>query len=258
MRLPGRRSGTLTDWPGGQTHDEVVCPAARFRSAAGAALLVRARREPPSSYPTTQGWAVDVNNTTMPRALRHLRGLRDPRATSCTATARSISQRRHGGAADNGCGRNKKVLGGGVRRTRPTSASASSRLYPLPEGLGELGSGHVAGRDDQPAPRGPLASTSSSSAGRSSTPDQGGQGTRPSTVPDARTGQHLLPDGDATARRGSSDDARRNVGVTLNSTFPWPRGWSGIENNTSDSRRGFQRLRRVRGNGSKPLTSSCP
>ena len=24
-----------------------------------------------------------------------------------------------------------------------------------------------------------------------------------------------------------------DVGVTLNSTFPWPTGWSGIENNTS-------------------------
>jgi hypothetical protein len=40
------------------------------------------------------------------------------------------------------------------------------------------------------------------------------------------------PDGTVPLSGGVQADSL-HLGVTLNSSFPWPTGWSGVENNTS-------------------------
>jgi hypothetical protein len=227
-------SGTLTDWAGGQTHDEVVCPAGKLPVGGGAQLYSSALGENlASSYPTTQGWAVDVNNTTTADGLYDVYAVcANPEGYFVYGYGPFISHAGHGGAADDGCGRNKKVLGGGVR-THTTDTSVSiQQNFPLPEGLANWAPGYWQVEMTNPTSQ-DLSFDEFVICGKIKHSYQVVKGT--TSVDRAGTREQVntyCPTG-TRPLGGGVQTITGETGVTLNSTFPWPTGWSGIENNTS-------------------------
>jgi hypothetical protein len=227
-------SGTVTDWAGGQTHDEIVCPAGKVPLGGGAQLYSSSLGENlASSYPTTQGWAVDVNNATTADGLYDIYAVcaNPPENYFVYGYGPFPSHAWHGGAADDGCGRNMKVLGGGIR-THTTDTSVNIQQdYPLPEGLGGWAPGYWQVEMTNPTARdlnfdeyvicGKIKHTYQVVKGTTSV-DRAG--TREQVNTYCPTGTRPLGGGVQTMTA--------DTGVTLNSTFPWPTGWSGIENNT--------------------------
>src|SRR4051812_20355106 len=227
-------TGTLTDWAGGQTHDEVVCPAGKLPVGGGAQLFSSALGENlASSYPTTQGWAVDVNNTTMADGLYDIYAVcANPEGYFMYGYGTFLSHAGHGGAADDGCGYGKKVLGGGVR-TRATDIDVNIQQdFPLPENLANWAPGMWQVEMTNPTSR-DLAFDEFVICGKIKRTYQVVKGT--TSVDRAGTREQVnvyCPTG--TRPLGGGVQATSiDSGVTLNSTFPWPTGWSGIENNTS-------------------------
>ena len=225
-------SGTLTDWAGGQTHDEVVCPGGKVPVGGGAQLYSSSLGENlASSYPTSQGWAVDVNNTTTADGLYDIYAVcANPEGYYVYGYGPFPSWAGHGGAADDGCGKNKKVLGGGVRTHTADTSVSIQQTYPLPEGLENWAPGFWQVEMTNPTTRdlnfdefvicGKIKHTYQVVKGTTSVD---AAGTREQVNAYCPTGTRPLGGG-VQAMTG-------DVAVTLNSTFPWPTGWSGIENN---------------------------
>ncbi len=227
-------SGTLTDWAGIQTHDEIVCPTGKVPIGGGAQLFSSALGENlASSYPTTQGWAVDVNNATTTDGLYDLYAVcANPQGYFVYGYGPFISHAGHGGAADDGCGRNMKVLGGGSR-THTTDVNVSlQQSYPLPEGLANWAPGLWQIEMTNPTAQ-DLSFDEFVICGKIKHTYQVVQGT--SSVDRAGTREQInvyCPTG-TRPLGGGVQASSIDTGVTINSSFPWPTGWSGIENNTS-------------------------
>jgi hypothetical protein len=228
-------SGTLTDWAGGQTHDEVVCPGGKVPVGGGAQLYSSALGENlASSYPTTQGWAVDVNNTTNADGLYDIYAVcaNPPENYYVYSYGPFPSWAGHGGAADDGCGKYMKVLGGGIRSNTTDASVSIQQTFPLPEGLGNWAPGYWQVEMTNPTSRdlnfdefvicGKIKRTYQVVKGTTSV-DRAG--TREQVNTYCPTGTRPLG--------GGVQAITGEVAITLNSTFPWPTGWSGIENNTS-------------------------
>jgi hypothetical protein len=226
-------TGTLTDWAGGQTHDEVVCPAGKLPIGGGAELFSSSLGENlASSYPTTQGWAVDVNNATTTDGLYDLYAVcANPQGYFVYGYGPFISHAGHGGAADDGCGRNMKVLGGGAR-THTTDVNVSlQQSYPLPEGLANWTPGMWQIEMTNPTAQ-DLTFDEFVICGKIKHTYQVVKGT--SSVDRAGTREQInvyCPPG-TRPLGGGVQASSIDTGVTINSSFPWPTGWSGIENNT--------------------------
>jgi hypothetical protein len=226
-------SGTVTDWAGGQTHDEVVCPAGKVPVGGGAQLYSSALGENlASSYPTTQGWAVDVNNTTMTDGLYDLYAVcANPEGYFVYGYGSFISHAGHGGAADDGCGKGIKVLGGGARTHTTETDVGIQQSYPLPENLGNWAPGLWQVEMTNPSAQ-DLTFDEFVICGKVKHTYQVVKGT--TSVDRAGTREQVnvyCPTG-TRPLGGGVQAASIDTGVTLNSTFPWPTGWSGIENNT--------------------------
>ena len=187
-----------------------------------------------SSYPTTQGWAVDVNNTTTADGLYDLYAVcANPQGYFVYGYGPFVSHAGHGGAADDGCGRNMKVLGGGARSNTTEARRQPPAELPAARGPGELDAGPVADRDDQPHLAGPqLRRVRHLREDQAHLP--GGQGHR-LRRPCRDRGEQINVDCPPGTRPlgGGVQASSIDTGVTINSSFPWPTGWSGIENNTS-------------------------
>jgi hypothetical protein len=227
-------SGTLTDWAGIQTHDELVCPAGKLPVGGGAQLYSSSLAENlASSYPTTQGWAVDVNNATTTDGLYDLYAVcANPKGYVVHGYGPFLSRAGHGGAADDGCTTGTKVLGGGAR-THTTDVSVGlQQSFPLPEGLENWAPGLWQIEMTNPTSQ-DLSFDEFVICGKVKHSYQVVKGT--SSVDRAGTREQInvyCPSG--TRPLGGGVQATSiYTGVTLNSSFPWPTGWSGIENNTS-------------------------
>jgi hypothetical protein len=227
-------TGTLTDWAGGQTHDEVVCPGGKVPVGGGAQLFSSSLGENlASSYPTTQGWAVDVNNTTTADGLYDLYAVcANPQGYFVYGYGPFVSHAGHGGAADDGCGRNMKVLGGGARSNTTELGVNLQQSYPLPEGLANWTPGLWQIEMTNPTSR-DLNFDEFVICGKIKHTYQVVKGT--DSVDRAGTREQInvyCPPG-TRPLGGGVQASSIDTGVTINSSFPWPTGWSGIENNTS-------------------------
>ena len=227
-------SGTLTDWAGIQTHDEIVCPGGKVPVGGGAQIYSSALGENlAGSYPTTQGWAVDVNNTTTADGFYDIYAVcANPKGYKVIGYGPFIAGAGHGSAAFDGCTKGTKLLGGGAR-TRTTDINVSiQQSYPLPENFANWAAGRWQFEIVNASPW-DVETDEFVICGKVKPTYQVITGT--SSIDRAGTREQLnvyCPTG--TRPLGGGIEAYTSeAGVTLNSTFPWPTGWSAIENNTS-------------------------
>jgi hypothetical protein len=225
-------SGSLSDWAGVQTHDEVVCPANKLPVGGGAQILSSSLGENlASSYPTTEGWAVDVNNATMTDGLFDIYAVWANPEGYDVLDYHSINWAGNGGGLEDGCTTGTKVLAGGARANTADLNVSIRDSFPVFQNEGNWPPGKWLLRMNNLSTQNVdldefvicakvkhtyQVITGQTSIDRAGTREQLNDycptGTRP------LSGGAEVPSGD---------------GVTLNSTFPWPTGWSTMENNTS-------------------------
>jgi hypothetical protein len=227
-------STARSDWAGVQTHDEIICPVGKpigggaqlFSSALGENLA--------SSYPTTQGWAVDVNNTTNTDGLFDIYAIcANPEGYVAQGVGPFIAYPgRQGGYGMSGCTKGTKLLGGGAR-TRTTDTSVSiQEAFPLPENTANWAPGMWQFDNVNPSSQ-TVEVDGFLICGKIKHTYQVITGT--TSIDRAGTREQLnvyCPAGTRPLGGGVEVDSS-DLGVTLNSTFPWPTGWSAIENNTT-------------------------
>lgn len=226
-------SGSLSDWAAAQTHDEVVCPAGKLPVGGGAQILSSSLGENlASSYPTTQGWAVDVNNATTTDGLFDIYAACANPEGYDVLDYHSINWAGRGGALEDGCTKGTKLLAGGARANTTDLTVSIRDSFPLPQnfenwpsGLWLLRMANLSTQNidfDEFAICAKVKHTYQVVKGQSS-------------IDRAETREQLnvyCPTGTRPLGGGVEVDSAGG-GVTLNSTFPWPTGWSAIEANTS-------------------------
>lgn len=226
-------SGSLSDWAGVQTHDEVVCPAGKLPVGGGAQILSSSLGENlASSYPTTQGWAVDVNNATMTDGLFDIYAVCANPEGYDVLDYHSINWAGNGGGLEDGCTKGTKLLAGGARADT-TDLNVSIRdSFPLPQNFENWPSGlwllRMANLSTQSVDFDEFAICAKVKHTYQVVKGQ-------TSVDRAGTREQLnvyCPTGTRPLGGGVEVDSPGG-GITLNSTFPWPTGWSAIEANTS-------------------------
>jgi hypothetical protein len=227
-------SGGRSDWPEAQTHDEVVCPVGKPISGGAQIFSSGLGENLASSYPTTQGWAVDVNNTTtVPGVFDIYAVCANPRDYKVIGYNDFDRQPGATAGGDHGCTKGTKLLGGGVRANTTDTNVSIRESEPLPQDFANWAPGMwlslVANGSSQY-----LDVDSFLICGEVKHTYQVIKGT--TSVDRAGTREQLnvyCPTGTRPLGGGVDVDTHAGLGVTLNSTFPWPTGWSTIENNTT-------------------------
>ena len=225
-------SGWLSDWAGVQTHDEVVCPANKLPLGGGAQLLSSSvDQNLASSYPTTEGWAVDVNNATMTDGQFDIYAVCGNPEGYNVVDYHYVTWAGRGGGLEDGCTKGTKLLGGGARSNTTDLNVRIRDTFPLPENdlnwppglwlvrMDNIGTQNV--DSDEFAICAKIKHTYQVVKGQTSI-DRAG--TREQLNVYCPTGTRPL---------GGGVEVDAGVGPALNSTFPWPTGWSGIEANPS-------------------------
>jgi hypothetical protein len=229
-------SGWLSDWAGVQTHDEVVCPANKLPLGGGAQLLsTSVDQNLAGSYPTTQGWAVDVNNTTMTDGQFDIYAVcgnpEGYKVIDYHSIAWPPGTPEVGGGGDEGCTKGTKVLAGGARADTTDLNVRIRDSFPLFQNEGNWPPGKWDFKTDNIGTQtvdldeflicAKVKHTYQVVKGQTSI-DRAG--TREQLNVYCPTGTRPL---------GGGVEVDAGVGPTLNSTFPWPTGWAGIEANPS-------------------------
>jgi hypothetical protein len=228
-------SGARSDWPLAQTHDEVVCPVGKPISG-GAQIFSSALGENlASSYPTTQGWAVDVNNTTTTPGVFDIYAVCANPKDYKVIGYDNVSNARAGGdgGGDHGCTKGTKLLGGGVQSNSTDTNVSIRESEPLPQNFANWAPGMWLSLVDNLGSQ-DVDVDSFLICGEVKHTYQVVKGT--TSIDRAGTREQLnvyCPTGTRPLGGGIDVDPHAGLGVALNSTFPWPTGWSAIENNTT-------------------------
>jgi hypothetical protein len=125
-------SGQLDDPAGIQTHGEVTCPDGKVPVGGGAQILSSALGENlASSYPTTEGWAVDFNNATTAAGSFDIYAVcASPKGYVIVHYGPFIARAGHQGGADDGCLKGTKLLGGGAQATTTDVSISLNESFP--------------------------------------------------------------------------------------------------------------------------------